>query len=248
MTNKPTLNNCGTLISPFALLLLLLFPLLPLPAAASANQVEQAARQYLQQQLQQFAAAQQMKPLQSKIRMTLPSGVKRLPDCPQTPDISLANASAPLWGRVSLEVRCPAADWRFFLRARVEAKAQLPVLTQTLHRGSIIEAQNIEWRSLELQASDRDIVSSQRDLIGKQVARRIRAGEAILLRQLSQSDWVRAGEQVIIQVSQEGFEAQMPGTALESASRGEVIRVRNLSSQKVIKAYPIAQGIVTPQK
>lgn len=247
MTKEQSHSNCGIPISSFALLFLLLFPLLPLPAFGSVSKIELTAREYLQQQLQQFAAAQEMKPLKSQIHMNLPSGVKRLAECPQQPSVRLANSSAPLWGRVSLEVSCPAAEWRFFLRARVDVKAKLPVLTQTLHRGSVIKAQDIAWRWLTLQASDRDIIASQRELIGKQVARRVRAGEAILLRQLTQSDWVRAGEQVIIQVSQEGFEAQMPGTALESASRGEVIRVRNLSSQKVIKAYPIAKGIVTPQ-
>lgn len=45
--------------------------------------------------------------------------------------------------------------------------------------------------------------------------------------------------------SQDGISASATGEALANGRAGEVIRVRNLGSQKVIEAQVVEEGVVT---
>ncbi|MGI2258610.1 flagellar basal body P-ring formation chaperone FlgA [Shewanella sp. GXUN23E] len=214
------------------------------PVASAATQLQQQSQQLLLERLTGWRQGVGLAPLKTRVDVKLPSGISRLSRCEQTPDVETVSDSAALWGQISLRASCDAPKWQLVLRASVEVEAKLPVLRLSKTRGEAIAAGDIVWQWQTLSASDTALVTRIEQLQGKQVVRRIRANTPVSQRQLQLQDWVSAGEQVVIEAKSAGFVARMPGQALENGAEGQAIRVKNLSSGKVITAYPIAAGVV----
>jgi flagella basal body P-ring formation protein FlgA len=70
------------------------------------------------------------------------------------------------------------------------------------------------------------------------------AGAAFTPRSLKLQKVVRRGEQILLVAATSAMEVRMNGTALEDASVGETIKVKNSSSQRVVEGVVEAPGIV----
>ncbi len=130
------------------------------------------------------------------------------------------------------------------MRASVVVKAKVPVTNRLLKRGEHVSIADIEWQVIRLDASDRNVLAQLDDILGRKVVRKIRRHQAIKSQQLDDPQWINIGDRVIIEARSNSFYANMPGEALEGGGKGDAIRVRNLSSGKIISAYPIAKGRV----
>ncbi|MCL1050890.1 flagellar basal body P-ring formation chaperone FlgA [Shewanella abyssi] len=237
-------RKIGTCISYFLLCASCLFP--PLSVAQSETdtplQIEKAFKQLLATELHEWQQQSGLSQLESKLDIKVPSGAKRLARCSSALMIEAAK-SVPL-GNVQRKVSCEPMGWSLYVRASVDVRAKLPVANRVLKRGVQISAADIDWKRLKLGAADRDLVTDIEQIIGRQVVRKIRRYKPIKALQLSAPQWVNIGDRVIIEARSNGFYANMPGEALEGGGEGKAIRVKNLSSGKIISAYPIAKGRV----
>ncbi|MCK8046318.1 flagellar basal body P-ring formation protein FlgA [Shewanella sp. 1CM18E] len=234
----------GICISYFLLAISCLFPLQSVAKTINETeqQIELAMQQLLHSEMQQWQQQAGLKQLDFKLQIKVPSGAKRLPLC--LSPLTFDSASGLPIGNVQRKVSCSDQGWNLYVRASVDVTATIPVANRVLKRGAVISAVDIEWRSVQLGMSDRDLVTQSQQIIGQQVLRKIRRYKAIKVVQLSSPQWVNIGDRVIIEASSNGFYANMQGEALEAGGEGQAIRVRNLSSGKVIVAYPLAPGRV----
>ncbi len=92
---------------------------------------------------------------------------------------------------------------------------------------------------------DRGYFGRIEQVVGKTAKRRIRAGQTLTADLLDAPLWVRRGQSVTIVARQDGIEASTLGEALANGREGDVVRVRNRSSEKVIDAQVIGDGVVT---
>lgn len=76
-------------------------------------------------------------------------------------------------------------------------------------------------------------------------ARRLRPNQVLTPVLVEGAAAVRRGDVVKIVAVAEGIEASTKGEALADGQPGDVIRVRNLSSDKTIHAKVIERGVVT---
>lgn len=227
-------------------LLWTVFLLLPHGAMAQSLTVADEIRQQfvtqLEAELQQWQQLNGIEIVSHQIQPRVPSGASSLPQCPS--QITIESAAGVPFGNLQRRVQCFDKGWSLFVRAKVTVTARLPVAARALKRGEIIGEQDIVFQSVVLSSSDRQLVGQLEDLLGRQVKRQLRRHRAIQINQLSAPMWVNLGDKVIIEARSNGFYANMPGEALESGGEGKGIRVKNLSSGKVIIAYPIAKGRV----
>lgn len=152
---------------------------------------------------------------------------------------------APL-GRQRLSLHCPdQPGWTLDYLAQVEL--YLPVLfaSQALERGQTLDAAQLKRQEAALSKLGRGFYHRAEEVIGLGAKRRIRADQLLTPALLGEALLVRRGQQVKIQASQDGISASTLGEALDNGQRGEVIRVRNLSSEKVIKAKVLDEGVVS---
>jgi len=222
--------------------------LLPLKICAEESldvklQLESQLTQLLTQEIAQWQRQSALKSVEHNIKVRVPSGAGKLKLCPEP--LQIDAGTGLVFGNVQRKVVCASKSWSLFVRAKVKVTARLPVANRSMKRGEFIGVQDIEWQPIVLGASDRDLITRTDDIIGRQVSRKLRRHRAIQLHHLSAPQWVNIGDKVIIEARSQGFYANMAGEALESGGEGEAIRVKNLSSGKVITAFPTAKGRVS---
>jgi flagella basal body P-ring formation protein FlgA len=89
---------------------------------------------------------------------------------------------------------------------------------------------------------DSRFVDSDRDIVGLEVKRPIRANAPIPDRDIGQRPLVRATQPVRVFWKSDGMTLEMQGKALESGASGEEIRVHNPGSGRTLRALVVAEG------
>lgn len=151
--------------------------------------------------------------------------------------------------RLRFRATCPdqgseaAHGWDVLLRARLSA--EVLVATQDLAPGRAIAAGDVRWQRLDLTNLP-DAFSREEALQAQSLRTRVRAGQALQQRHLEPSLVVRRGEAVRIVARNGGIEVQAAGEALDSGALNATVRVRNLSSGRIIAARVQGPGLVAP--
>ncbi|WAE52820.1 flagellar basal body P-ring formation chaperone FlgA [Stutzerimonas frequens] len=228
------------------MLLLLLMPLLAFGQNGSDRQIIEAVDRHLNERLQREAKRQGWQGARLTHDTSLPASAARLPRCDQPLQVRPAGSSPSLLERQRLAVRCPGENgWT------LELTSQAGVWLPTVHAQGIIErGQTIAGSDLRLEPID--IARAQRgyfhrleEVQGMAAKRRIRAGQTLTPSLLAQPLAVKRGQPVKIIASNDGIEASTSGEALADGQPGEVIRVRNVRSGKVIDAQVVKEGVVS---
>ncbi|QDE33162.1 flagellar basal body P-ring formation protein FlgA [Shewanella polaris] len=222
---------------------LVLFPLSHQANAVTASeQIHQSLSEAITHDLAQWQKQQDIKQLSHKFELRIPSSAKSLSPCNQALKVSPSKGLA--YGRVQRKLSCPSESWSLYVRAMVSVTALLPVAKRNMQRDEIIEKADIQWRKLTLKTSDKYILTKESEILGQQVARKLRKNIPIRVSYLDSPVLVKLGDPVIIEAALPGFNATMAGIAMDSGKMEQAIRVKNTSSGKVITAYPIAKGRV----
>ena len=81
-------------------------------------------------------------------------------------------------------------------------------------------------------------------VVGKKLTRQLNANQVIAPSHLEAAEVIRRGDQVVINAVGANFSVRMPGEALTDGAPGEQINIRNLRSQRVIRARVVGPGQV----
>ena len=212
----------------------------------AAEQIDQAIATYMQQQLDAQARREAWKGMRHSLSSTLLNNTEPLAPCSQPLQVERRSDEPSPLERQRLEVKCAdQAGWQVV--ALVQANVQLPVVhaATVIERGQTISAEHLQLQKVNIARNVRGFYNDPQDVIGQGAKRRIRSGQLIAPSLLSEPLLVRRGQQVTIVASQDGISASATGEALANGKGGEVIRVRNLGSQKVIEAQVVEEGVVT---
>ncbi|MFL6534920.1 MAG: flagellar basal body P-ring formation chaperone FlgA [Pseudomonas sp.] len=168
----------------------------------------------------------------------------RMPMCDKELTASLESPARPL-GRVTVKVRCDStAPWTVFVPAQVRLFREIVTTTRPLKRAGIVEPQDVVLRERDVSQITQGFLTSVDQAIGQKLVRPMVADQVVTLVHLEQAEVVRKGDQVVITARSGTLAVRMPGEALSNGGMREQIRVKNLNSQRVIKAQVIAPGQV----
>jgi flagella basal body P-ring formation protein FlgA len=81
-------------------------------------------------------------------------------------------------------------------------------------------------------------------VVGQQLRYSLAMGTALTPRSLKQQKIVQRGEQVILVAQAGSMEVRMNGMAMEDATLGDKIKVKNSSSNRVVEGVVQAPGVV----
>jgi flagella basal body P-ring formation protein FlgA len=121
----------------------------------------------------------------------------------------------------------------------------LPVPVATIYPGQAITASQLTKRRFQTTASSLNgIATDAREIIGKEVRRRLPAGKPIPVSVLQVPLAVKRGATAVASYDEAGLSISMPVTILQDGASGEVIEARNMSTGAVIKVVVTARGRV----
>ncbi|VVP16755.1 hypothetical protein PS903_03546 [Pseudomonas fluorescens] len=168
----------------------------------------------------------------------------RMPMCDKELTASLESPARPL-GRVTVKVRCEGTSpWTVFVPAQVRLFRDIVTTTRPLRRMGIVEPEDVSLRERDISLINQGYLTSVDQAIGQKLTRPMVTDQVITLVHLEQAEVISKGDQVVITARSGTLSVRMPGEALSNGGLRDQIRVKNLNSQRVIKAQVIAPGQV----
>lgn len=208
--------------------------------ALPAEEIVEAARTFLQES--QAAPRQAHLELADKVDDLLVPSASR---------VELRVRALPESSPSQVRVRVAAMDGERELGARELTykrvyAARQAVLTQDVSGGTVLTDSNVEVRSV---MSDRPQEADWKPPLGQVVACSLRAGTVLAdghVRTAQAQTLVKKNQAVTMRIQAATFTLSAAATALQDGRGGDLIKVRNNDTQRVVTARVTADGTVEP--
>lgn len=145
-------------------------------------------------------------------------------------------------GRFSAVVVAPAdgpVAARAVLAGRVFALAEVPVPVRRLLPGEIVADADIEWVQVHADRISTAIVLDPAQIVGHTPRRPIRAGEPVRANDLVVATMIKKGAVVTVVLETPQMLITTQGRAMEDGAEGDLVRVMNTSSNRIIQAVVV---------
>jgi flagella basal body P-ring formation protein FlgA len=168
----------------------------------------------------------------------------RLQRCGEPLDIRFANDNFRP-GRTFLGVSCHTGKpWSIYVTAKIELFAQVLVSTRSLLRGQTLGVEDVEFDTRKLSTLRTGYFSRIESLQGMQTTRTIGEGRVITASLLKPRYLVTRGQLVSLVATVGGIVVRMKGKALENATSNSRVKVKNISSGRIVEGSVVEEGIV----
>ncbi|MFF7708583.1 flagellar basal body P-ring formation chaperone FlgA [Pseudomonas sp. NPDC007930] len=167
-----------------------------------------------------------------------------MPGCDQQLGATLQSPATPI-GRVVVKVRCEGSTpWTVFVPAQVHLFRPVVTVTRPLKRDDVIGQTDVALRERDVGPLSQGYLTDLGQAVGQKLVRPVAMDQVLSPVQVERPELVRKGDQVVISAGVGGIAVKMPGEALADGGEGEQIRVRNLRSNRVVKARVTGPGQV----
>ena len=129
------------------------------------------------------------------------------------------------------------------VRGRIEALASVVVAAGRLTKGSILSPGDLTLAVKDLNKTSNPGLDIN-NFSGKKLKRNIKAGTPVTLSMITILPVVKRGERVKIVISSGSMQLSASGIARTDGRRNQMIRVQNISSNKIIYCRVAAPGLV----
>ena len=151
-------------------------------------------------------------------------------------DLSKKNVMIPVFG-----TKNPSS--KGWIVAELKRYQKVPVLSQSVKVGDVITEEMLTVEKREM-VNVRDTYQSVQALVGMQATRFLNAGQLVQFNDVKKEQVVKRGQMVKAIVGNDSFEVAISAEVQEAGATGEVVKVKNLDSQKVFAAKVIERGVV----
>jgi flagellar basal body P-ring formation protein FlgA len=168
----------------------------------------------------------------------------KLPECTKPLEVFKATDLVKA-GRATIGVRCDAEKkWSLFVSAIIKVYEHVIVLTRAVQRGELITGQYLAVEKRDVSKCRGDFLTQPGQVENKQAARNLPAGTILGARSVVEPPMVKRKDKITISSAQPGFAIQMSGIAMMDGVKGQLIRVKNENSGRIIGATVIEPGLV----
>lgn len=145
---------------------------------------------------------------------------------------------AQVSGRFAAELVAPGASpsVRVPVSGRAWGVVELPVLSRRVSPGDTIGADDLSWSEVRADQAGSDIAAAETQLVGMVPRRGIPVGQPVRLRDIQTPRVVEKGALITISLLTDTIQLTTQGKALQEGGRGDVIRVVNTQSNRIVEA------------
>jgi flagella basal body P-ring formation protein FlgA len=148
------------------------------------------------------------------------------------------------YARVKYELLVDSVPFKkFWIPVRVDKKVDAVVASRDIPKGKVVTLQDVKREKLP-SLRVRGGVLTIESVVGKVAKRNIRAGEVIKERDLEPNFVVKKGKPVKLIYESGGIHVELLAVALENGAVGDIIKVKNVSTGKVLVCKVIGENTV----
>ncbi len=148
-------------------------------------------------------------------------------------------------GNTALRVQCPVAPgWKIHFPVRIELFDDVLVAAKPLLKGQIIDDSAVMFRKTNVTRLNHGYFQNEHTFRDLQARRNIARGSVLSPANMAPRLLVRAGQQVTLIVEHNGLRIKALGKAMRSASLGQLVRVKNSHSQRIVEGIVAGDALV----
>ena len=149
-------------------------------------------------------------------------------------------------GNTSLTIRCEApVNWQLHLPVRIDIYDDIALNKTPLLKGQTIDANNIHYRKKKITNLHQGYFAKLDSIERLQAKRNLASNSILSSANVAPKLLVISGQRVTILLKINGLEIKSAGLALQSASLGQLVKIKNTQSNKIIEGTVSSEGQVT---
>lgn len=130
------------------------------------------------------------------------------------------------------------------LSGRAIVKRTVPVLARRLSGGTMIGASDIDWMLVPEERLNASVLTDSTQIIGRELRRDIAEGEVLHTHDVIPPRLVTRGSLVTLKIETPYMALAVQGKALQDGTQGDVVRVMNMQSNRMVEGTVDGSGIV----
>ena len=165
----------------------------------------------------------------------------------QAPDFTLNNFTfnpVNKYFRADLVADTSSGPFSAPVTGHVSVKRTIPVLAHQLDAHTTISADDISWIQVPEERITSATIVSEHDLIGRELRRDTNGDEIINTHDVMPPRFIVRGTLITMQIETPFMSLTVQGKALQDGVKGDVVRVLNTQSNRVIEGTVSAPGTV----
>ncbi|VEB36308.1 flagellar basal body P-ring formation chaperone FlgA [Legionella cherrii] len=145
---------------------------------------------------------------------------------------------SPILNTSTMGIKCQENDnrWSLYVPVKITVLKTIYVAKRALIKGTRISRDDIYETEMDVQKLNHGYYTEKDLLIGQICKINIPPNSPLNPHNIEAAKLINKGERVSIVVNDNNLTVSMDGVAMEEGSLGETIKVRNLSSKKIIEA------------
>jgi len=168
----------------------------------------------------------------------------RLQACDSVLDVFSTKGVVGL-GNQTIGVKCnsPVA-WTVYVPVKVKVLKLVVVANRPLSSNKLITQGDIKLQQLDIGGLQHGYLNSTQLVIGQTLKYPVSMGSVIKPNSLEAQKIVHRGQQIMLVAMAGQMEVRMSGTALDDATLGQRVKVKNSTSKRIVEGIVDAPGIV----
>ena len=147
--------------------------------------------------------------------------------------------------RMTVEVRCSSpGGWRLFVPVKIKAFDKAVVATRALPRGHVLTAADVSLIESDVSSLPPGYAQDPAAMVGRRVARPMTAGAVLATGAFAIDPTVRRGQAVTLLARAGNVSVRASGVAVTAGGLQERIKIKNLSSGRVIEGVVRSDSLV----
>ncbi len=148
-------------------------------------------------------------------------------------------------GGTTVGVACEGSTrWKIFVQVTINQFREVVVVNRPIQKGELIGTADLTLERKELSRAAGQYLQQLDAVVGQRAKTSLKPGTMVTLRMLELPHLVARGDRVVILANAAGIEVRMTGEALADGILGANIKVRNLSSSRVVQGEVVDKGVV----
>ena len=149
------------------------------------------------------------------------------------------------YGSTSLNIGCKQKpEWRIHLPVKIDVYDDVLVTQQPFSRGQKIGSSMFKYEKRNISLLHQGYFTQTHDLKNMESRRNLKRGSVLTQNNIRPSEMVKSGQNVTLILNYKGISIKTSGKALQSARMGQLVKVRNSQSRKIVEGIVSGEGQV----
>jgi flagella basal body P-ring formation protein FlgA len=166
----------------------------------------------------------------------------------QGPDFVLNNFDYDILSkrfRADLVADTSSGPFSVPLAGHISIKRNIPVLVHRLEGGTTVSATDVDWVPVSEDRVNGTVITDAKQLIGHELRRDTGGGEVLHTSDVIPPRLITRGSLITLKIQTAYMQLTAQGKALQDGTQGDVIRVINTQSNRLIEGTVSGPGVVT---